>query len=182
MMLFLFQIIITLYFGALVVHAGRSTWSGNTDILEICCHVALLLFLSIAMHTLHDEHLNQQISASTAILALSASLVSFIFGISLGRSWTMATVALKKRTYSKREKTPGGMNSTISRSSFGSVPNLISSPSREESAGSKTFVNEKPKLFVKSGEHSSQLSGTIDCVSVEVSYSSSHDRSLKLLV
>ena len=167
-MLLFFQIIITLYFGALIVHAARSTWSGNTDILEICCHVALLLFLSIAMHTLHDEHINQQISASTAVLALSASLVSFIFGISLGRSWTMATIAIKKHTNLKRDKPPFGFQSTRSHGSLGSIPSLISARHRDESAGSKGSVYEKKKLLVESGEHMSAPSEIVDCVNIEV--------------
>lgn len=60
--------------------------SRGKDILELSSHIALVLFLSLALHALENQNFRSQIDTSTAILALSSSLVSFIFGVSIGKS------------------------------------------------------------------------------------------------
>lgn len=86
---------IGIYGVVLLCHAVRTRGS---DLLEISSHLALVLFLGLLLRSLDDENVRKQIDTSTAILALSASLVSFVFGISIGKSWGMALAATAKST------------------------------------------------------------------------------------
>ena len=61
--------------------------SRGQDVLEVVGHVALALFLGILCHSLENENFRKQIDTSTAIMALSACLVSFIFGVAVGKTW-----------------------------------------------------------------------------------------------
>lgn len=147
----IFKFVILIYFLALLVHCLRTTFSGMFDGLEICCHIALLLFLSIALHSMEDDRLNQQISASTALLALSACLVSFIFGISLGRSWTLANITIKKR--SRREKI-----ASIESKKIVDIDRLVPSPTQEYSPLKVDFSSISPKSHSEQKDFISLLS------------------------
>lgn len=82
---------LTLYGIGLMVKLARSK---HGDLLELSGHIALVLFLGLALHSLENENFRKQVDTSTAILALSASLVSFIFGLTVGKSWGMALASV----------------------------------------------------------------------------------------
>ena len=85
------MIVVSLLYAALcgygLLLVLQLTRSRGQDVLEVAGHIALALFLGILCHALDNENFRKQIDTSTAILALSACLVCFLFGIAVGKSW-----------------------------------------------------------------------------------------------
>lgn len=66
---------------------NRSYSSG----LDLSSHFALACFLSLCLYAIHTNALDFEIKASAALLVLTACLLSFVLGLSVGKSWGRAT-------------------------------------------------------------------------------------------
>jgi hypothetical protein len=112
--------ILTLYAGLVVYRVFTSTKEVNfTSIsfwLDLASHGALIIFLSITLQIMRNEHLDSKISLSTALATLTACLISLVFGISLGRSWASPITENKKSMKKKIQKRLDISNSMISSS------------------------------------------------------------------
>lgn len=82
-------------------NGNRSYWS-LSFCLDMSSHIALIVFLSVTLQIIRSEHLDSKINLSTALATLCSSLISLIFGISLGRSWRKSDDKGNKRGKSQK--------------------------------------------------------------------------------